>query len=283
MPELSISVVIATRDRRELLRRVTEEVIAQLIPGDELIVVDDGTTEPEPSAWLEGHAVVLRSYGNGPAVARNLGWRRAAGEIVAFTDDDVILDAGWLAAIRTEFAAGKAVLAVEGHTVTREFDPLFEYSVQSKGPRNGLTCNVAYRRSALERLDGFDEGFPFAHCEDVDLFTRARRLGQVRYSRRMIVEHEPRTIVTEVHLKRAGWLSSERRLYAKNPELRGYPLPPTLCAIIDYFRRPLELWFKYSGVSPYRDVRRLRRAMALTLRWWWIAARALPALLLSRP
>jgi maltose O-acetyltransferase len=274
---IRVSVVIATRDRPRLIRRVGEEVLSQLGEQDELIIVDDTASTPESYDWLAKAGRMIRSDGRGPAVARNLGWRAASGEIIAFTDDDVHLDGGWLEAARAEFADARLV-AVEGRTRSRPFDPLYEYSVSSEGARNGLTCNVAYRRATLEALGGFDEGFPFAHCEDVDLFTRAKRLGPVTFSEAMKVEHEPRPVTATSLARRARWVTSEYRLYVKNPELRSHPLPASVCAIIDYAGWPIRSLVRPGGARSLRDARRFARLQLIAVLWWYYVLRTLPAL-----
>jgi GT2 family glycosyltransferase len=278
--EISVSVVIATRDRDVSLRVVASQVLGQLGAADQLIIVDDSVADAGSYDWLPASAVLSRSHGRGPATARNLGWRMASGEIVAFTDDDVQLAPGWLNALRDEFAVADDLVAVEGRTVTRDFDPLYEYSVSSDGAGNGLTCNVAYRREALRRLGGFDEGFPFAHCEDLDLFTRARRLGRVAFSERMQIEHMPRAISPSAFGRRGGWLLSEDRLYRKHPELRRYPLPAAACAIIDYLRWPAEALLIAPSARPFGSLRRLGRAATISALWWWNALKV--ALVLFR-
>jgi glycosyltransferase involved in cell wall biosynthesis len=281
--ELTISVVIATRDRPTPLREVVDQVVEQLHADEELIVVDDATSAPAQNEWHDVNARFVRSHGQGPAVARNRGWRVASGDIIAFTDDDVTLDAGWLGAIRAEFACDPRLIAVEGRTVSRPFDPVFEYSVAADAEGCGLTCNVAYRRTTLELLDGFDESFKFAHCEDFDLFTRARRLGHVKFSPAMTVEHHPRQITPGQFARRAGWIVSERRLYAKNPELKPHAWPASWCAVVGGLRWPIATLFKAPDASSVPEPRRLRRALVLTFLWWWHLVLAIPALAVTKP
>jgi GT2 family glycosyltransferase len=280
--DLRISVVIATRDRIELLAQVVAQLLEQLEQGDELIVVDDSTSSANLQERLGTHVRVLRSGGHGPATARNHGWRATTGDLVAFTDDDVRLDPNWIAAIRGEFAAKATLAGVEGRTVSRSYDPLYEYSVEADRAWNGLTCNVAYRREVLETVGGFDERFRFAHCEDVDLFTRARRIGEVEFAGDVIVDHEPREIIPARFARRGGWVASERRLFAKHPRLKPYPLPPGLCAVVVYLKWPItRSWRAKPG--PFRDAARLQRAVLLTLLWWWHVAKAVPSLIATKP
>jgi GT2 family glycosyltransferase len=115
-----------------------------------------------------------------PARQRNLGWRAARGELIAFTDDDCRPEPAWLERL---VAAARAApgSVVQGRT---QPDPL-EYGVR-RAPhvrtmnitpvgRSAQTCNILYRRSALEALSGFDE---YAITgEDTDLWMRARASG----------------------------------------------------------------------------------------------------------
>src|SRR6516225_4946999 len=107
---MRVSVVVASRDRPELLRRMLATLLPQLqaLDGDfEVIVVDDGSSPPYP-AELALAARIVRGAGRGPARARNLGAREARGEIVAFTDDDVSIEPGWVDALLGYFDAHPA-------------------------------------------------------------------------------------------------------------------------------------------------------------------------------
>ena len=85
------TVVIATRDRPDSLRRTLAALARQDTAHSwELVVVDDGSEPPVDEALLAAlpGARILRSGGVGPARARNAGLAAARGEHVLFTDDD---------------------------------------------------------------------------------------------------------------------------------------------------------------------------------------------------
>src|SRR3954453_20631913 len=85
MANLRVSVVIPTYNRASLLPRAVDSVLPQFQPGDELIVVDDGSTDGTEAAlapW-RGRIHYLRLPHGGAGRARNAGWAVARGELVA--------------------------------------------------------------------------------------------------------------------------------------------------------------------------------------------------------
>ena len=156
-------------------------------PG-RVIVVDDRPSGPplalDVPAALEGRVVVRRSGGRGPAGARNAGWRacRPGAEWIAFLDDDVEIPPAWVIALQSDLAACAGdVAGSQGRIVVPL--PLERRPTDWERATAGLqdaawaTADMAYRRSALERVDGFDERFPRAYREDADLALRVLGLG----------------------------------------------------------------------------------------------------------
>src|ERR1044072_1197793 len=90
MSSSRVSAVIPTHNRAHLVTRAIQSALAALSPGDEIIVVDDGSTD--------GTAVAVEAFGppvplmrlahRGAAAARNAGLDAARGPLVAFLDDD---------------------------------------------------------------------------------------------------------------------------------------------------------------------------------------------------
>ncbi|WP_336208795.1 glycosyltransferase family 2 protein [Nonomuraea sp. LPB2021202275-12-8] len=176
-----ITVVIPTVGRPSL--RVT---LAALGPDVPVVVVDDRPAAHAATgqAPLEvpGNVRVVRSGGRGPAAARNAGWRTCGTPWVAFLDDDVVPEPGWAAAVRKDLVGlADDVAGSQGRIVV----PLPRERRPTDAERNtaGLTraewptADMAYRRTALERVGGFDERFPRAYREDADLALRMFEAG----------------------------------------------------------------------------------------------------------
>src|SRR3954467_3430323 len=99
---MHVSVVVPTYRRPDLLARCLAALARQRYPADEyeVIVADDANDdatrrhiESLDLAPLRLRYVAVTNR-HGPAAARNLGWREATAEIIAFTDDDCIPDSG---------------------------------------------------------------------------------------------------------------------------------------------------------------------------------------------
>lgn len=166
---------------------------------DEVLVVDDrphpDTDLPVPDSTVPVR--VLRSYGRGPAAARNRGWCAADSEWIAFLDDDVRPAADWRTALATDLArCGSDVAASTARIVVpppegrRPTDD--ERNTLGLADARWITADVAYRRSVLAEVGGFDETFPRAYREDSDLALRVIDAGYRIVSGTRSTEHPVR-------------------------------------------------------------------------------------------
>src|SRR3954469_9032962 len=150
----------------------------------ELILVDDRPSEASLRPERPGlpPVRVVRTGGGGPARARNLGWRVARTEWVAFLDDDVVPDPDWYERLEEDLAdLGPDVAGSQG----RVHVPLpagrrptdWERGTAGLAASSWITADLAYRRAALAAVGGFDERFPRAFREDSDLALRVMDTG----------------------------------------------------------------------------------------------------------
>jgi len=178
---VSWAVVIPTCGRPSL-----EVLLARLLhdsaPGaTEIVVVDDRPAGVEPLV-VDSRVRVLRSWGRGPAAARNAGWRAVGAEWVAFLDDDVVPGLDWerrvaddLRGLPPEVGASQGRIEVPLPAGRRPTDA--ERGTAGLASARWITADMAYRRVALERTGGFDERFRGAYREDADLALRVRGAG----------------------------------------------------------------------------------------------------------
>lgn len=213
-----LSVVIPTRDRSRLLMRTLDRLAHQQPPacGFEVIVVDNGSSDdtaeivPARAADFPAGLTFLVEPQPGPAAARNSGVRAAAGEVILFLGDDMeprddrlLIGHGELHAQRRDhrFAVLGRVAWHPGQPITPfmrwlESGRQFAFHQLSRGPvaaeKYFYTSNVSLKRELFLAAGGFDERFPFAAVEDIELGIRLAGLG-------MELEYEPDLLVLHYH------------------------------------------------------------------------------------
>lgn len=195
---MQISVVIATKDRPDHVRRCLLSLSECDPPADEIIVVDqsaDGDTRAVVEEVVAAGARYLYREHPGLSGARNEGSRVASGDYVAFLDDDGEVPPHWVRAIRSELelhgrpeALYGAVLAPDYVTdrkavVVSEFavEHSSEWSGRVHPNRLGYGGHTVARADVIERVGGFDErlgaGAPLRGAEDMDFNYRLLRSG----------------------------------------------------------------------------------------------------------
>jgi HAD superfamily hydrolase (TIGR01662 family) len=180
----AFDVVIPTSGRPSLARTL-ESLLAGAGPAPRRVLVVDDRRERRAALPLGPAAArvdVVAGPARGPAAARNAGWRRSEAEWIAFLDDDVVLPPGWREALARDLAglppptAGSQgrvrVPLPEGRRPTD-----WERNVAGLEGARWVTADMAYRRSALAAVGGFDERFERPYREDADLALRMLHAG----------------------------------------------------------------------------------------------------------
>lgn len=233
---IEISVIIPSFNSRLYIGKCLESLCNQDFPSDsyEVIVIDDGSFDNTINSIYQ----IKNNYKNisirynrqdnsGPSAARNAGLKFASGGIIAFTDDDCIPDKGWLSNIKKTFEDNPDAIGVGGKTVTiPENVTPFTHQVEDDLDYSFPSCNVAYKKSALEKVGGFDENFPFpGHPvkfiptnEDWDVTFKIQDIGKIIYNPEVIVVHPPKPTTFLKELYRMRLLESEFYLFQKHPE-----------------------------------------------------------------
>jgi GT2 family glycosyltransferase len=190
-----------------------------------IVVRDERTTPPFTTAPADLPVRFLAASSiKGPTALRNVGWRAASADLIAFTDDDCRPAPDWLEHL---LAAAGTDRFLQGRT---EPDPdelhLLRLLARSRtviGPSPWYPAsNVAYPRGLLERLGGFDEEFRF-DGEDTDLALRAIAAGaEPRYVDDALTWHGVITRTALAAAREVASKSSFPRLFAKHPAHREH-------------------------------------------------------------
>ncbi|MBB3750252.1 GT2 family glycosyltransferase [Mycolicibacterium sp. BK634] len=236
-----VTVVVCTRDRTDMLKSALESVLAATYPNFGVLVVDNAPRTDATREYVKGLADprvrLITEPTPGLSRARNTGLLAATGNIVAFVDDDVVVDRDWLSILVRGFGYGDSVGCVSGMVPAGELRTpaqayfenragwtesadarMFEWS---EAPRDvplfpfevrhyGTGANFAVDRRVVLRLGGFDErlgaGTRVSGGEDIDMFFRILRSG------RQLVR-EPAAIAWHRHRATADDLRAQTRGY----------------------------------------------------------------------
>ncbi len=223
-----VSIIIPTRDGLDLLRTCVESVYAKTLYRDfEIIVVDNGSTQPETLRWLDGmsrrdsfHVIPADVPFNWSAL-NNLAARKARGEVLVFLNNDTeIIDGEWLQrlaenALRPDVGVCGPLLLYGDRTIQHagvvigmggwadhvfkgeaplHIQNLFVSPVLQRQVLAVTGACMVVARDTFESLGGFDESF-IVCGSDVELCLRAhaRGLATVYVARSVMIHHESKT------------------------------------------------------------------------------------------
>lgn len=262
-----ISVVIAVLDARRTLARCLAALDALDPAADEIILVDNGSTDGSLDVlreWTETRpgAVLLQEPRRSASAARNRGSTATAGEIIAFTDADCVAEPDWLRHL-TEPFGDAAVGAVAGAVVPAAFGSLLEtfnglYTLrppETSGRHTRLTAwtggfptaNLAIRKELFDRIGGFDESIGI-YGEDYDLCAGVYGAGrQIAYQSAARVAHHHRVSLRGM-IRQAFGIGRSHAYLMRRGHIRGLwlQLPGKSVA---FERAPLSAWIDLAGAD----------------------------------
>ena len=259
-PAPSLSIAICTKDRAARLARLLRSLEAvrggSSFAGLEILVVDNAPSDESTREAVEAFPDVryLREPKAGLDFARNAALAAATGDLLAFLDDDVVVDPGWLGGLLRAWRACPNAGGFTGLVLPFRLDTEAQVAFESRGGFGrgfapfefrterhghalhpvgagvlGAGCNMCFDRRLLLSLGGFDEaldtGAPLPGGGDLDIFYRVLRAGRtMRYEPAYAVYHEHRETLPQLTRQYWTWglgfmafLEKARRT---DPELR---------------------------------------------------------------
>lgn len=218
-PRPTVAVVVCTRDRPEQLLDCVRSLMALRSPADEILVVDNNPSDQRTRDICAELPVryVLEPIA-GQTRARNRGIVESRSQLIAYTDDDCIVDPGWLDSLAEAFADPLTMVATgyigpyelshpaqyvfeahmgfERHPEPRVFDPRSTSPLMAAA-NAGAGANMVFRREVFGRVGMFAEdlgpGTPARSSDDKYAFYRVLAEGfRIRYDPQRIVWHRHR-------------------------------------------------------------------------------------------
>ena len=230
---IDISIIIVSREKRELLSRSLDSLINQSYSNKnfEIIVVDDGSEKEDL------YSIVLKKkkfFPNlkyvkqdpiGLSAGRNLGVKNASAKIVAFTDNDVIVSRTWVKEITSVFVSG--VIGVEGRIITDYPRELFTNAPENIKGGLYIGANSAYLKKIVEEAGGYNEKMGFWR-EDTDFAFRAMKFGKIVFAEKAEIYHPLRKDSPLLIFRYLSFLRNEWLMFIKYPLKFQFFMPTIL-------------------------------------------------------
>ncbi len=216
-----ISVVVISKDRHDLVLKAVDSLLNVDYPREryEIVVVEEGDA---PASISNVEYVFLPRRNMGLGYARNTGVKHAKGDIIAFTDDDCIVDVEWLKKIAETFMDSE-VAGMAGSTFAQEsglvgisedilgFPGGGHKRYHKSGGRNIRTnllsgCNCAYRRDVFAEFGFKEDGYGRLGADDCLMGVNVAKKRKCSYVPSAIVYHKPRGSLRKI----ISWFSRRR-------------------------------------------------------------------------
>ena len=205
MVDPTVSIIIITRNRPAVLQHCLAHVLDQPYPHKQVIVVDSSSNDESERVVAQYPEVICvrlpvqRTIHENRPQARNAGLAVSSGELIAFIDDDAMVQPGWPDALLATYqdetvgAAGGRVISTpkpycdmitgspilvarpDGRAIIENIGSSSKAQIEVDWLPG---CNMSFRRTALEQVGGFDPGLTFNNLrDDTDICLRVQRAG----------------------------------------------------------------------------------------------------------
>ena len=232
------SIIIPTYNTSIVLMQCLQSLCHQSADKSclEVIVVNDGgKNNISENLGLSGSQLSLKylyQEHKGPAAARNLGIKKAKGDIIIFLDDDSLPTKDWLNATIKAWQKSPDFDGIGGYTISELTDSIYckvnsdffnwylDQHLSGEYCTFLVTCNAGYKKAILNKVGLFDERFKKASGEDRDLNIKIAKIGgRLRLDKDILVYHDRDLTLRSFTRKNYNYGKAAHELYARYPDL----------------------------------------------------------------
>jgi glycosyltransferase involved in cell wall biosynthesis len=243
---MKVTAVVPTYNDEDVIGECLESLLNQTKDFDEIIVVDDGSTDSTREIVKKYPVKLIRIEHKERSHARNIGWKNAAGEIIAFIESDSVYDEKWVEEVLEGFKKGadavidRRALYKPKTFIARYNDEMFNLRYKNYNPFSAW----AFKKEVLERLGGFDEDLVAA--EDRDLGARLLASGyRIAFADKAIQYHKGEPTSLWRAIKRSWWFGKNMwGYYRKYPKKTPSLNLAVYSLVVILFFNPI-VWFAY--------------------------------------
>jgi GT2 family glycosyltransferase len=198
-----ISILMCVYNVEKYIHECIESILNQTVKNYEVIILDDGSTDKTKKIIEKFDDERIKFFIN----KENIGIEKSRNKCIKlsnkdskylfFTDGDCTVTKNWIEQ-GLIYLKEKEYDCVEGLTyyVSEQYEPTFSdgtYIRENKEPGRYMTCNIAYKKSVIENVGGFDEKYIYLSDRDLALKV-AKAGGQLSFNPEMIVYHQKITL-----------------------------------------------------------------------------------------
>lgn len=255
---MRVSIAICAYNEQEYIAGCLSALLKQTITDFEIVIVNDNSTDNTAEIIGSFHDERIRCYKNdfrlGYAKSKNKSLGHCDGDYVFLTDADCTVAKDWIEE-GLKVLEGSALAGVEGRIflVSEDYQPTYsDYVVGSSGPGQYSGPNVAYRRSVVQSVGGFDEKYTYFNDRSLGLKV-LRSGGKIGFNERMMAFHPPLRPSIKEFVKTANRVADKVGLFKEFRDRRDvlwrivYPknliavlFPP--CVLLIVFLRKFRKW-----------------------------------------
>ena len=256
MDKPTVTIVIPAYNSAKTIAHAIEGCLKQDYSSDklEIIVVDDGSIDNTKGIVDRYNVRYIYQHNQGPAAARNNGWKHANGDIVAFLDSDCIPRKYWIRKMVNNYTSPSVVCVGSRYGIANRknllaccifFEFIVRYKRMPRHPKFLGSHGYSFRKSFLENIGGYSEEYKMASHEDNELAYRIIAKGYTTFfDKSNIVDHYFPTNFLK-YLRIQFWHGFWRmKLYVNHPhmvigddysDLWDYLQPPIMLAFLILF------------------------------------------------
>lgn len=236
----TVSIIVPCYNYGRFLKEAIESALGQTRHADEIIVIDDGSTDCTSDVLdryvQHPHLHVIRQANQGAIAAFNRGIRASHGAFFVLLSADDRLDLRFLErtlpVLAANPAAGFAYTAYRVFGARHRMRPALTFSRSRLARRPYFTASALIRRQAFDAVGGFSDELAIGY-EDWDLFLGLAELGWAGIAvPEALFHYRQHRVASRNSMSFRTWLDLLSRLFRRHRSLHRAPLPAFLCGAI---------------------------------------------------